>query len=172
MAGKWASFREKLPAFTVEQSYQAKVDDAKQFLLGTLSGEDANINRLAALYADRKQKKDAHEVAISEINVDLEALSQLLCDAFETEGMQKVELSSGASGYLHDGIYPSVEDREKLFDWIKQHKMARLLSVNAQTLKGLVGELLQNGKPAPAGVRVFLKTQFRIRGVNQSNGDE
>lgn len=171
MPSKWAAFRTKIEPFVAEQSFQSKVDEAKMLILSTHEGDNANINHLAALYAQRKQKKDDLEEQIGDLNVELEALSQLLVDAFENENIQKVELSSGASVYLSDGIYPSVEDREKLFAWIKQHKMSKLLSVNSQTLKGLVGEMLQDGKPAPAGVKVYLKTQARMRNAGR-NGEE
>jgi phage host-nuclease inhibitor protein Gam len=169
--GKCSALKSKLPAFVEEESYQQKVDDAKQFILaGAENAEAANVNRLAALFSERKRAKEALEESISELNVEIEALSQMLCEALEDQDMQKVTLSSGALVYLQDTPYPQVKDKEALIAWIKKHKMNSLLGVNYQTLKGLTNELLVGGKPAPDGVEVFLKTSARLR--NGASADE
>lgn len=167
--GKYSKLRGVVPTFEEDVSYQAKVNDAKQLLLSAENLEAANVNRLAALFAARKAMKDAHEETISELNVEIEALSQLLCDALEDQSIQKVELASGAVLFLQDTPYPKVVDKEALLEWIKKNKMSSLLGINHQTLKGLTNELLVSGKPAPVGVEVYLKTQARIR--NAKNGD-
>ncbi len=103
------------------------------------------------------------------MNVEIEALSQLLVDALETQNIQKVELASGAICFLQDTPYPVVKDREAVMAWIKKQKMTSLLSVHYQTLKAMTNERLIAGKPLIPGTEVFLKTQARIR--NASNGD-
>lgn len=169
--GKYASLRGRLPAFEEETSYQQKVDAAKQLILDSAeNAEAANVNRLAKLLGERKSQKDELEAVISGYNVEIEALSQLLVAALEDQNIQKVELASGAVCYLQDTPYPQVRDREALMAWIKKTRMASLLTIHYQTLKGLVNERLVNGQAAPPGVEVYLKTQARIR--NSKNGDE
>jgi hypothetical protein len=162
--GKYSNLKSKLPAFVEEESYQSKVDTAKQFILASAeNAEAANVNRLAALFSERKRAKEALEESISELNVEIEALSQMLCEALEDQDMQKVTLSSGALVYLQDTPYPQVKDKEALMAWIKKQKMNTLLTIHYQTLKGLVNEMLVGGKPCPPGVEVFLKTSARLR---------
>jgi len=171
--GKYSGLRGKVPAFVEESSYQEKINAEKQKILGVTTGEGANVNRLAAFFASNKAAKDALEKQVSEINLRLEALSQLLCDALEEQSMEKVTLSSGATGYIQDTPYPTVKDRVALYEWGEKEfgKKAwrEMLTMNYNTLKAITSERLIGGKPAPNGVEVFLKTQFRLRG---GNGDE
>jgi hypothetical protein len=170
--GKYSSLRGRLPAFAEEESYQQKVEQEKIRLLGGApNGESANVNRLASFLGIEKAAKDKLEEEISEHNLRIEALSQLLVSAMEDQSVQKIELSSGALVYLQDTPYPVVKDREALMVWIKKQRMVNLLTVHYQTLKGLVNEMLVSGKPCPPGVEVFLKTQARLRNGDRGNDE-
>ncbi len=173
MAGKYAKLRGVVPAFVEEKPYQDRINEEKQKILGVVSGEGANVNRLAALFAAGKAAKDALEEQVSVQNLRLEALSQLLCESLEDQAIEKLTLSSGATGFIQDTPYPQVKDREALYTWGEKEfgKKAwrEMLTMNYNTLKAITSERLVSGKPAPAGVEVFLKTQFRLRG---GNGDE
>jgi len=172
MAGKYSKLRGIIPTFVEEESYQSRVNEEKLKIVGDASNvEAANVTRLASLFAASKQIKDSLEEKISFINLQLEALSQLLVEALEDQEIQKVELSSGALVFLQDTPYPQVKDKELVLAWIKKNRMTQLLGVNYQTLKGLTNELLVAGKKLPDGVEVFLKTQARVRGAGK-NGDE
>jgi hypothetical protein len=170
--GKWTAFRSKLPKLELEPSYLEKVNASKLRLLGATSGEDANVNRLASLYAERKWRKDDLEAEISAINTDLEALSQLLVDRFEAEQQQSVQLNNGATVYLKDTVYPTVTNKEELMAWIKKNKMEAVLSVHHKTLQGITSERLQDGKAAPPGVSCFLKTSAAVRRSGRNESDE
>jgi hypothetical protein len=161
--GKYSTLRGKIPAFQEESSYQEKVNDEKLLILGSANDEDANVTRLASLFVAAKQTKDAYEDKISELNVRLEALSQMIVEHLEGEQIQKVELASGALIYLQDTPYPIVKDRDAVLDWIKKQKMQSLLTVHFQTLKAMTSERLVTGKPCIPGTEVFLKTQARVR---------
>lgn len=170
MPGKYQKLRGKIPAFEQEPTYQAKVDEAKERILGTKSGEFANVSMLASKFADAKRIKDQLEESVSSINVEIEALSQLLVSALECEDVQKVELATGALVYLQDSVYPKVEDKEKLIKWAKKHGMENLLQLPWQTTRGIATEALTEGRKLPDGITVFLKTEARVR--NQRKGDD
>lgn len=171
MASKYASLKTKLPAFTEESEYQQKVDNCKNIILdGAANAEDANAAALAARYERVKGEKDGIESALYETNIELEALSQLLVAAMEADGVEKFTLSSGATVYQNYAPYPVVEDREKLFAWIKAQRMQKLLSVQYQTLRGIVNEMLAAGKPLMPGVSCYLKTSARL--LRSRNGSE
>ena len=169
MASKWGKFRGKLPAFENESTFQEKVNEEKQFILGGADdNESANVARLARLFAERSAAKKGLEEVISSHNVTLEALSQLLVEQLEASDSQKIELSSGATIYLQDSVYPGIEDEKKFYDWLHKQKMDELLTLNHQTLKGIVSEHLQSGKPLPSGTKCFLKTAARVRNGNSN----
>jgi hypothetical protein len=167
--GKYSKLRGKLPAFENESSYQAKVEEEKTLILDDAdNNEDANVTRLSALFATVTEAKRAAEEKVSAYNVQLEALSQLIVDALTNQGIEKVSLANGATVYLQDGTYPGIEDETKFYGWLHKQKMDNLLSLNYQTLKGIVNEYLQSGKPLPPGTRCFLKTQARVRNGNSN----
>lgn len=179
--GKYTKYRGQLPRFQNEKSYQLKVDDAKRKVLGLATGqkpgaraaEAANVAKLARQFAQTKRAKKKLEDKITALNVDLEALSQLLVDRLETEETQKVELRGGIVISLKDDPYPQVVDRRKIFAWIKQRRMVDLLSVHHQTLKGLINDALAAGrKPDVPGVEIFMKTSAKCTGLKLNGGGE
>lgn len=162
MPGKWSKFRGKIEAFQLDPSYQQRIDAWKQEFLGTKDATHANAAMLAKEFAIREKKKDVLEEKVKALNVEIEALSQLFVETMTGDAQEKVGLASGATVYLHDGIYPSTEDKAKLMAWIKKTGQEDILTLNAQTLKGMVGALYQQGQPLMPGVKVFLKTQARL----------
>lgn len=172
--GKYAKLRGKLPAFEAPPDWKAKVDAAAQEILGTGADQapHANISWLAVEFVKRKRKKERLEEKVKALNVELEACSQLLVARLEGEDIQNVALRGGVTVFLADDPYPTVEDRQQLFDYIKRTHQTQLLSVHYQTLRGLVGERLTRGEDPPPGVKVYLKTQARCRGLRNGEADE
>lgn len=176
--GKYTHLRSKLPAFTesAEASGQAawfaKVTEWKMLFLGTSSGENANAAKLASEYAKRDAEKKALEAEISQLNIELEGLSQLAVESFENDGLQKIDLASGGSASLRDTPYTSIEDRSQVLAWIKKNKMQDVLTVPYQTLSGMNNERLVAGKPLIPGTKCFMKTKLSIYGVGKNGNDE
>ena len=162
MASKYASLKGKVAAFEPEPEFQKKVEAAKREIVGDSEATDANVSHLAMLFAQHQARKHDLEEQISDLNIGIEAISQLIVESLEGEDISSVKLDSGATVYLSYTPYPSVEDREKVMEWIKKNKMKSLLSVNYQTMKAMVSEQLAAGKPTIPGIKVFLKSQARI----------
>lgn len=133
--------RGKIPAFQEEPTYQAKIDEKKQELLGTLDGEDANPNRLAALFVKYEREKKALYAkydsetndAEYEINLYRKALSQLMEKAFEAQGVEEVRLSSGELVGLTDMAILTIKDKPKAIEWA----LANIPELLTVTYKGL-----------------------------------
>jgi hypothetical protein len=175
--GKYTHLRHQLPAFRQAadegmRAWFAKVDAWKQEFLGTDSGENANATRIAAAYADRDFKKKALEAEISQLNIELEGLSQLGVEAMESDGVEKSNLAAGGYVGIKDTPYTSVADRAAIFRWIKRNKMQELLTMNYQTLSAITNERLVAGKPLIPGTKVFMKTKLTVRGVNGDRGND
>src|SRR6266436_6492053 len=140
--GKYSHLRNKLPAFIEEESYQQLVDKAKQELLGTLDGEDANASRLAALlvkceyekkglYAKYGSKETTD--AEYEINLYRKALSQLLVAALTSQGVEEVRLSSGELVGLSDMAILTIKEKEKAVEWAMK-EIPELLTISYKGL--------------------------------------
>jgi hypothetical protein len=175
--GKYTHLRHKLPAFRASadegmRTWYAKVDEWKQEFLGTESGENANHAMLAREYAERDAKKKQLESEISQLNIELEGLSQLGCEAMENDGVEKSNLAAGGYVSIKDTPYTSVINRAAIFRWIKRNKMQELLTMNYQTLSAITNERLIAGKPTIPGTKLFMKTKLTVRGVNGASSDE
>lgn len=170
--GKYQKLKGKVPRFEENPPYQQKIDAWKEEFLGTLDADHANVAFLAGSFASYRKLKDEYEDKLSEVTVYLTALDQLIRDLMEAQSLQKVELADGGLLYLQDSVYPTVEDKVKWDKWIDKNKMGNLRTIPWQTTKGIVSEMLVNGKPAPPGIKAFLKTQVRVRGLNSKENSK
>jgi hypothetical protein len=159
--GKYSHLKDKLDPFQPDATYQAKVDTEKAIYVGL------NAAELARRFAAVRNAKKSLEDAISDCNVQLEALSQLLVNDLESSAIQKIQLDTGETAYIQSEPYSSVEDKSKFMAWVKKKKLSGMLSMPYQSMNALVKELLVQGKPAPDGIKCFLKTSIRLRGGNQ-----
>ncbi len=164
--GKYSSLRNKLPAFEQPREWLEKVNAFKLDFIGTVDGQHANASFLACAYADIDAKKKLLEEKIAQYNIELEAISQLGCEALEEQGLEKVDLAAGGYVRIDDRPYSSIEDRAALMQWVKKNKLSDLLSINYQTLSGMNNERLVSGKAVIPGTKVFIKTKLSVRGVN------
>ncbi|SRR6266513_37342 len=174
--GKYSHLRYKLPAFEQSadsgmQAWFAKVDDWKQAFLGTTEAENANAAFLAHEYAERDALKKKLEAEISQLNIELKALSDMGVEALESDGAQKIDLAAGGYVSISDKPRTSTEDKQKVMAWVKKNKMQDLLSLNYQTLSAINNERLLAGKPLVPGTKIFMDTKLTVRGVGK-NGDE
>jgi hypothetical protein len=164
---QYQHLRGKIEAFAEEPSYQSLVDEKKQELLGTLDGEDANVNKLAAtLVKYERDKKALYEKYDSEtpdaeyeINLYRKALSQLLVSAFSEQGAEEVRLSSGELVGLDDKAILTIKDKDKATAWALAH-VPELLTV---TYKGLtkvqLEKLAEWGKKNKLTIQVSLDSR-------------
>lgn len=155
----------KLAKFQQPREFQALVDVRKR------EHSAQTVASLARELVRHKRAKHRLEQRVKVENIQLEALSQLLVERLEGEEFQKVNLRSGVTVYLAEDVHPAVQDRPKLFAWIKQTRQVELLTVHHQTLRALTRELLAAGRALPPGVAAFLKTTARCRGLGLNGED-
>ena len=159
---KWQ--KANLEPFQQPPDYQSKVNESKSSFVGL------DAPGLARAFNSARNRKRGHESVIKEINVELEALSQLLVEHLDTATISKLTLDTGETVFTQSEPYCSVEDKILLRAWIENNGLEELLTINFRTLNALTKERLIDGKAAPSGVKVFLKTSARIHGG--SNGEE
>lgn len=158
--GKYNGLKHTLPKFELEPDFRAKVEEAKSSYIGL---EAPDLAREFKLQRNGKQLLEAN---VKNINVHLEALSQLLVENLEGAEIQKIKLASGETVYLSDEPYTCIVDRGVLMDWLRRKKLTQLFTVQWQTLNAMTKDMLIQGKPTPPGTTVYMKTSARLRGGN------
>lgn len=183
--GKYDSVTKDLPKLPpdiayAEQGgakYQAKVDDAKANLCfcGLLKDDPCHSERrfepyhvfkpvertpsaLATMYADLRREADAKEAEAKAIRLRVEAVKQLLTDAFDGEGITSLDLRGVGSFRLQSEPYTHVTDRTSFLQWCRDNGFEDQLTLPWQTTNMAMKEELLAGKEPPECVGVYLKT--------------
>jgi len=149
-----------LPKFPEDPDYQVKVEEVKKHWQKKKLSLSALAEELVACRAEKKEE----ETRIAAVNLEFEALAQLVLGKLEDEDLHSINTNDGVTVYAKASVYPSVQDKALLFQWIKKTKAVHLLTVQFQSLKGLCSDLLSNGKDIPPGVKCFLKNGIGVRG--------
>lgn len=160
--GKWTAFKKVLPAVPVDGAYQAKVDVVKAEFA------DKPLAELTKAYDEVNGHKAEAEKEIKEMNVQLEALEQLLVSRLEDLGLTSVRVDGGGSFLLTDEPYASVADRAKCREWFEEKDQRELLAPHPSTLKALIKSRLEAGEDPDVvgremGVKIFMKTGLQRR---------
>ena len=167
-APKWQKLKGKLPeapaadmtSVGAEPTFLEQVDEQRRTFAGT------PLKTLMEWYTECNEEWDSLEERKKELNVQFEALGQLIKDKFEEQNVNSVQTEDGETFKLHVEPYISVIDREALHQWVDAHEdLQYLWSVHPQSLASLVKSHLENGEDdqIPPCVKVFLKTQVRVR---------
>lgn len=178
MPGKYTKFRKKLKRFVnPDPSFQEKVRKAKVEILGEgvdldEAAEAVNIVAMGAQLADATRAKDHLEEEVSELNIKIEALKQILTAAMEDE-VEKFALADGGSVNLKDEVYVSISDKVKLFKYLKKvykKDVIEMLTLHHQTLQSLGKAQLLAGKAQLPGTQIYGKLTARYTRPGQNGG--
>jgi hypothetical protein len=157
--GKYDGIVDRLPTLVVEEpSYQDKIDIRKKELVKVL-GDKMSSGRLADLYKKFRLEKQELENELFDRNLDLAATTQILVDQFEIDGISSIQLDTGDSVSLRYEPYAVVEDKEKIWQWCKDHGYEREMQLSWQTLNAITKDRLLKGEAEPDGVKAFTKVK-------------
>jgi hypothetical protein len=191
--GKWSSLKGAVPSAPVDSDFQGRVNAAKsETRFRTTDGHEYTVaemmeqnivlqaedvvefslerltpQELAVRFCKLRDEKDALEAQEKKLNLQLEAIQQLMIPKMEQSGMDLFRLTSGDSLSIKDEPYVSIADKGTFLNWIKSSGQEDLLTVHYMTMSAMTKERLQNGQEAPPGLKVFLKqslTRRRARG--------
>jgi aconitase B len=159
MAGKYAGVIDKLPrVLSTTPDYQQRVNAVKAELLPVYQHASAWARQYAEL---RASKKEAEEV-VSGINLQIEAVSQLLIDQYEAEGFTKLTLADGSSVRVQIEPYAQVKDKEAFRLWCIANGYERSMALPWQSTNSIVKEALLAGNPEPTGVEAVAHTKVMM----------
>lgn len=173
MAGKYEAFRKLYPKAPIEATAFQKIctvldapayskleDPLCQFRL-----RDLDSTQLCERYAGVRKQIEDLEGQLSVLETLEAAITYLFVNRFEEDDVTSMKFSNGVT--LGESVepLPNVKDRAALTSWIKSTGQEDLLTLNYQTLRSVVKQMLIEGKPLPPGVEVFMKQKLTARGL-------
>lgn len=160
--GKYAEVVKTLPRFVSEdRTYQDRINARKEEILKgnaekELEPEPNTATHLAQTVAECRELKDAIKEELSRIQLDLDARTQLLIDAYEREGVTSMSLVDGGSVRIQAEPYPQIFDQDKLREWAIENGYERKLQLHFKTVEALTKQALLDGQDAPPGVKPWV----------------
>jgi len=152
--GKYDRVMDTLARLPREQTdYQSRIDLKKAEI------EEKTAAALARRYTMLRASKEQIEESLSPINLELEALVQLMEDSYEAEGLRKLDMADGGSVALQPEPYASIADKEAYRQWCVSEGMEHAMHLWPSATQSLVKERLLAGHDAPPGVEVFFKNK-------------
>lgn len=158
--GKYDRIINSLPRLLgTEPAYQIRVQAVKDEMLKELPN---HASAFARSYAEIRAEKDEADDVLSEINLRLEAVSQLMAEAFEVEGTTKLTLDTGQTVSTYYEPAGRVVDKEAFRLWCIENGLERSLQLWPSTMVSLLKERLLAGEDAPAGVEAHARRAIRL----------
>lgn len=157
--GKYSQFKDKLVRFESDDSdFVAKVHQAKLLFLESATAD----HEFGSMLMDAKNLKATHEHAVSQLNVNIEALERILADSFENNGLTSMKTAAG-SFFIEDKPMVTITDKAAFNKWIHDTGQQDLLQVLYQTAAAITKEKLLNGELLPPGTEVRMKVGIGTR---------
>ena len=158
---KWEKLRGKYEPrpLTDEGGFREKVDRAKKIHV------EESLENLLKLFATFDERKEQHEEGIKEMNVQLEAVDQLIREKYERQGIRSQEDTSGNVFTSSIEPYVSIKDKVKFLAFMDQHpELDYLWAIQPKSLAAYIKDLLDQGLDAkvPDSISVFRKESIKL----------
>ena len=111
MGGKYAKVTPRLPQYEEDPKYQDRVNDRKAEILGDKQGLTSSV--LVKMFVSARTNADRIKEQLSEANLEIAALSQLIADQFDDEDISSLKVDTaqgGATVRVQVEPYSSVQD--------------------------------------------------------------
>ncbi len=153
MASKYEEVFKRLPkVLDTEPRHQEKVDEVKRKLRNE-PDFPAQATFLASEYAALRREKDAIQEKLSDCQLRLDAVFQMMAEQFEVEGTTGLTLDDGDKVRIQPKIYASVVDPEAFRLWCLAQGLERKMMLHPQTAKSLINNMLLEGEAEPPGTK-------------------
>lgn len=157
MPSKYASvFARLTKVLGTDPKHQERVDAVKD-AMRTDKGFTCQGAILASEYAALRREMDDINEQKSELQVHLDAVTQLMEDQFEVEGVSSLSLSNGDKVRVEPAIHPQVVDPEAFRLWCLQDPdLSRKMALHPSTTASLVKQMLLDGRAEPPGTQAVV----------------
>lgn len=155
--GKYTELAKTLPKLEEAPDRQQQINEVKKEL------PSGSSPRLAELYLKLRNEKSEAEERMSEINLSIDAVKQLIEESYEADEITSLRLKSGKTVSTQVEPVASVADREAYRLWCLEQGMEREMHLHAQTTKSLMRSMLLEKGETPPGVKAFMITRLVLR---------
>lgn len=143
---------------STEPEKQTRVDIKKrEFLKNLAVPPKAAI--FAAAYAEIRRAKDKLKAELKVLEIEVEAIKQLLIDQYDAEDMVSLKLGNGDAVRIQSEPYLVVENPPRFREWCVKDGLEKSLQLPWSTANSMVKALLLKGKPEPEGTHSFMLTK-------------
>lgn len=160
--GKYSHLRGTLDKFEEEERYQQKLDAKKAEFVGFAGGA------LAGAFHQAKLRKAAIERLLKEQNIVVGALEQMLVADLERQGYSSTRHARAGLLSIHDKPYTTIKNQPAMVEWAEKTGRRPLLTINYQTMSGIVNKMLEDGEDPPPFVKVYMKSKIGQTGADKS----
>lgn len=160
--GKWNRLLRDVPLVQEEPSYQARVDERKT------EYADFDAVRLVKTYFALRDVKQREEEAISDVNLSIKAIEQLLIAAYTAQDISSLTVEDLGSVRVQPEPTVKVLDKEAFRQWCLANGFEREMTLHYQTAVSVMKTLLENGEPIPDCVEINCYTRVVKTGVKTS----
>lgn len=158
MPSKYQEFLGNLSRLApADRSYQERVDEYRRNLVPEVTTDD-----LVRRWRSVRSRIDEQNDVLSALNLELEAVKQKMCDAFESAGVTKIELAEGGGCRVEPEVVARVLDKSVLRGWAKANGYEESLTLMPQTVTSIAKERLLEGLEPPDGVEIGFRTKTVI----------
>lgn len=113
-------------------------------------------------FARIRELKRLLEIAEKAINGAQLSLAKDIKDKMEEWGLPSIS-TDNYTAYTAQAVYPTVEDHDKLNNWLDKTGLGAYRRIHPGSLKSIVMDHLENGKGPVPGVKVFFEEKARVR---------
>lgn len=160
--GIYAHLIDKLPKILgIDPKKQAMVEVIKEGMKKE-PGFRMWSSDLAKRFALIRAEKAAAQATLAEIELRLEAVSQLMADQFGAEGLSNIGLANGGGVALYYEPTAKILDKEGFRLWCVEAGYVKSLHMHSGKMVSIVKERILTGAPEPAGLQVGSRRVIRL----------
>lgn len=167
--GKYAAVLAALPMLIAKSpDQQQRIAEAKKVVVDAFAedGTPVTVMTLGNYFAEIDTEVDELKARLKELNLQKEAVGELIATAFETEGGYQVNTNAGKNITMQAEPYSSVTDRDAFREWCLSEGLERSLQLPWPTMSSMVKKMLLDGKEPPPGIKCFMKVKPVVRKAN------
>jgi hypothetical protein len=168
--GKYDHLLHKYPKLPPEDlAHHDRIQLHKQQLKADNGGANFTATRAAELYTLARMYKAQLEIAESDVNLELEALTQLLVESQEDKAPEwgafgasdrSLRLTTGDALRVQPEIFAMVRDKNNFRDWCVAQQLRSQMELPDKKTQDLTKLRLLNGEPEPTGIEVYVRTRI------------
>jgi len=148
---------------SIEGAQREKINAVKdQFRLVPEFNNDHAMLNTAQAYADMRAAKDELKKALSELEVKLVAITELMVDKFEANEHRRIYLDGGRLVSTYREPYAKIINKEEHRLWCIKQGLERSMTLPWSTTNSLMKKMLIAGDPTPDGVEIWAQPKVRL----------